>query len=181
MDKKPVIFVIALFIAILFLAAIGPVFTGYLVLDQSEITLKDYPYPFIKNSGYNGLYIVLPENYNPNEYSAAIRVAENLQTTQLLLPKIVTDKTLPEGEYNLIIIGNPCNNEIMASELNTNSCYLVSRDQGLIQLVNHERTSSLILSGDSYKAARALAGSLYPLLGTRIVVSGEKSLTLHYG
>ena len=182
MDRKAIIFAIAAFLAVLFVSTIGTSLTGFTVLDQSQITLEDYPYPFIKNNMYNDIYIVIPYNYDAEEYTAALRIANSLQTTQPLLPKIVTDKTLPEGEHNLIIIGNPCNNELIAKELDTNRCSLgLDINEGLVQLINHKRTSSLVISGDSDKASRVLTSNFYPLIGTRVIVTGTKSLSLAYG
>ena len=181
MDKKVVMLSITAFLAVLFLTTIGSSITGYSTINQAQTTLKDFPYPFIKNNAYNGLYIVTPDNSNAEEQAAALKIAQHLKTTQPLLPKIVTISTLPKGEYNLILIGNPCNNELIAKELNNNRCSLgLNTGEGLIQLVSHRRTSSLIVSGDVEKASRVLASNYYPLIGTNIIVKGGKSLSLEY-
>ena len=50
MKRKSIIIAISFFLAILFLSTIGSIYTGYATLDQSRLTLKYYPYPFVKNN-----------------------------------------------------------------------------------------------------------------------------------
>ena len=49
MDRKTVIVVIFLFLAVLFVSTVGSLYTGY-VIAQSDITLSNYPFPFLKNN-----------------------------------------------------------------------------------------------------------------------------------
>ena len=185
MNKKIMAVSIAIFLAILFLSTIGSFYTGFVILSQSDITLENYPYPFIKNNVYNGLYIVLPTNYNSEEQEAALLIANSLKGTQPVNPNIITENNLPKGNHNLILIGDPCNNKLIAEELNTNRCSLgLNSGEGLLELVNHERTSTLIVSGVDdglEKAAKVIAKyNYYPLKGKNIVVKGSRDLTLNY-
>ena len=187
MTRKTVAILIALFLCVLFLSTFGSFLTGFAVLDNEEITLKNYHYPFIKNNVPNSLYIVIPYAGEPEEYAAYTRIARSLKLTNPLPPEIVTDKEVPEGAHNLIIIGDPCNNELIAKELNTNKCNIdLRKGEGLLKLINHDRTSTLVVSGyspdDITKASVVLANSnFYPLRGKEIRVVGKVgSLSLYY-
>ena len=161
------------------MSTVGSFITGYSLLDQSEITLRNYPYPFIKNNVYNDLYIVIPSTYEPESYAAANKIAQSLKETKSLLPKIVSTEEVPQGEHNLILVGNPCSNKLISNELNTNKCIIT--ENGMLKLINHEMSSTLVITGNLEKAARALSNYRnYPLRGDTVVVSGTESLTLTY-
>ena len=188
MIKKVILIVAALFLTALFLSTIGSFYTGYSVLNQKEITLKNYPYPFIKNFVPNDVYVVLPYDSRYEEYNAAINIARSLKGTNPLLqaPQIVTINEIPEGVHNLILIGNPCNNQLIAKELSTDECNLgLQKGQGYLKLINHEKSSTLIISGYSIKdipnaVSVIVNNNYYPLRGNEIEVSGTKNLVLNY-
>lgn len=187
MDRKVLILVIGALLAVLFLSTVGSFYTGYAVLGQSRPTLQDYPYPFIKNNVPNSLYIVIPYNADYQEYSAATVIAKSLKEINPIPPQIVADKELPEGQHNLILIGTPCDNELIARELNTNKCNANLRPgEGLLKLINKDRTSVLIVSGhssdDISKSSLVLSYyKFYPLRGSEIKIAGKiGSLTLYY-
>src|SRR3989344_4452635 len=100
MDRKTVIVLISLALALLFVSTIGSMYTGYSV-KQDEITLKEYPFPFVKNNDYNRLFIVLPNSYTLDEYEAAQNIAKGLQLNRPLPPEIITESSLPAEETNL--------------------------------------------------------------------------------
>ncbi len=188
MDKRAVLIIIGLFIAVLFLSTIGNFLTGNAVLEQKEITLKNYPYPFVKNYVPNDVYIVLPYDSRYEEYNSAINIARSLKGTNSLIqaPKIVTDKEVPEGTHNLILIGNPCNNQLIAKELDSDQCNLnLQKGQGYIKLINHKISSTIIISGYSLKeipkaTSVLINNNYYPLRGMEIEVYGTNSLVLNY-
>lgn len=184
MKKEHIILGISVFLALLFVSTIGNMYTGYTIL-QKDITLKDYPYPFIKNNNYNNLYIVLPDSYTIDEYDSALVIAKSIQFARPLLPKIVRESDLPDrGEYNLILIGDPCTNSLIADYLLTNDCNLnLYRDQGLLELVNNDKTSVLVVSGYDLSAIKKSAMLLskyntYPIRNNRVVVSGNPNVPL---
>ncbi|MBS3168623.1 hypothetical protein J4216_05845 [Candidatus Woesearchaeota archaeon] len=181
MIRKVAIIVIGLFISILFLATFGSIYTGYTILEQKDITLGDYPFPFIKNNIPNQLLIVIPDDYTFQEYDAAIKISESLNINTQLSSNIIPVSRSPKEEYNLILIGDTCTNKLIAKELKTNNCNLVS-ESGYLELINKKRTSTLIVSGDIEKASTVLANyKFYPLRKNQITISGPmNSLILDY-
>ncbi len=181
MIKKAIVLAIAVFLAVLFLSTIGSFYTGYAVLDQSS-TFKNYPYPLVKNSVPNDVYIVVPDNLKSEYDKSASLIAQSLKGSNPIQPKVVTVNSLPEGDHNLILIGSPCNNKLIAKEMPLNSCDLgLSGGEGFLKLVNHEKYSIVIVSGDINKASNVLSRyNFYPLRGTEIRITGNKNLVLDY-
>lgn len=172
---------------VLFLATIGSYYTGYSIIDQSQITLKQYPFPFVKNNVPNDVYVVMPYDYTYNEYKAATEIAETIKGNNLVAPKIVTTNEVPEGKHNLVLIGTPCTNELVSEALATLDCNSgLEPGQGLLRLINYDRTSTLVVSGysssDLEKAAIVISNyNFYPLMKNSIVVYGEVgNLFLNY-
>ena len=187
MDQKKVVIGIGAVLIVLFLATIGSFFTGYAVLNQKELTLENYPCPFIKNNAPNNLYIVTPVSPNAEETQAAKNIANSLERTKLMHVQIINDKEIPQGIYNFILIGNPCDNELVAQQLETDKCDLgLNEGDGYIKLVNADRASTVIISGYNsnalLKAATVISNyKFYPLRGTQIRVYGNpQSLFLDY-
>ena len=75
---------------------------------------------------------------------------------------------------------------MVADALKAKSCSIESiglkEGEALIQIINHRRTSTLVIAGDAEKAAKVLADyRLYPLKGEKEIVSGTgNSLRLKY-
>ncbi len=187
MNKRNVVIIASAFLLLLFLSTIGSFYTGYAVLDQEDITLKFYPYPFIKNNVANSMYIVVPYHADQDHYRTARLLATSLKLHHELSSQIITDKEVPEGIHNLILLGNPCTNEFIAKELATDQCDLgLEENEGSLQLINHQRSSTLIVSGNNVegmmKAAHVLTYyRFYHLFGNKITVSGkEDNLVLNY-
>ena len=187
MNKKVIIITIGFFLAVLFLSTVGSFYTGYAVLGQKDITLKNFPYPFVKNNVPNGLYIVIPYDYTYNEFKAANDLADSLKGMNVLPPSVITPNYLPQGDHNLVLIGNPCNNKLISNELAILDCDLsLKQGEGFIRLINHERTSTLIVSSfrpeDLVKPVIILTNyDFYPLMGKTITIDGEVgNLILNY-
>ncbi|MBI2148672.1 hypothetical protein HYU23_03250 [Candidatus Woesearchaeota archaeon] len=88
MNKKAVVIFVALFLSVLFLSTLGSVYTGNVVLQQTEITLSNYPYPFVKNNVPNDVFIVIPYDYSYDDYSTAQFISNSLKGNNLLGPEI---------------------------------------------------------------------------------------------
>ena len=178
MQKKSIIIALFIFIAVLFLLTIGNGFVGYSIYDQQYTELQHYPYPFIKNNNYNSLYIVIPQYSTLTEKQSAQKIAKSLQLTKPIAPKIVKPSELPQGNYNLILIGDACTNDLIKSFLNQDGCTLgLKKEQGLIKLLSGKK-SILIISGYDLKsldnAASVLANyGSFPLTGTDVIVQGN--------
>ncbi len=189
--KRAIIIAIFAFLAVLFVSTIGSSLTGFAVLGKKP-TLSDYPYPFIKNSVCNGVAFVLTDRYDHTISRAAANIERALKADtrnlikQTMCAKRYARQNIPNGEFNLIVIGNPCTNGMVAEALKAKSCSIedlgLEEGEALIQLINHRRTSTLVIAGDAEKAAAVLANyRLYPLKGDKVIVSGTKnSLRLRY-
>lgn len=187
MGKRVLFIITGLLLAVLFLSTVGGFYTGNVLRKIQHTTLKDYPYPFIKNSVPNNLYIVIPKNPDIIEYDAAIKISQSLKGSNPLPPKIVTKDKLPIGNHNLILIGNSCSNDLIREALKVNKCNMnLKKGEGLIKLVDLDKTMSLIVSGYSKeeikKSAHVLANfNFYPMIRREVKVTGEmNSLVLNY-
>ncbi len=190
--KRGVIIAVFAFLAVLFVSTIGSSLTGFGVLNKKPM-LEDYPYPFLKNGGYNRVHIVMPDRYDTVTYRAMSKITNALKkdTSGLLVrqPQDVTISTsaaLPKGDYNLIVIGNPCTNRLLGEILKAQTCSVeglgLKEGEALIQLFNHRRTNTLVLAGDVEKAATVIANyRMYPLKGNKVIITGVgNSLKLRY-
>ena len=179
MEKhKLFVIVVSLFLGTLFLSTIGSYWTGYTTLENSEISLNLYPYPFLKYSNYNSLYIVIPDHSTLKEEEIANNLAESLKSTKPLYPKIVKLSELPGMNNNLILIGDSCTNPLMKYSSKLSCTFNLKEGEGFLKLINKEKYSMLLVSGydleSMKKAANVLINyNLYPLKGNEIIVSGN--------
>lgn len=180
MKSKFLVVFILVVLAVFFLSTVGNSIVGYSILNPSQATFKEYPYPFIKGLSYNSLSIVIAENPTLIEIEAANKIAKSLKETKTLMPEIVKPSQLSENKNNLILIGDACTNELISYALNTNKCTLnLKKGQGLLKLISG-KSAKLIVSGYDLeslnKAASVLANyDLFPLSGTEIVVEGNSN------
>ncbi len=190
MSKKIVIYIVIAFMAVLFLSTIGTLYTGYATLKQSELTLKHFPYPFVKYNNYNNLYLVVSDDATLDELEIASGIAQSIKGTIPLPPKIVTESNLPEGLHNLILIGDPCTNKLISKELGISKCNLgLNTNEGILLLNNHDKISILVVSGYNIngiaKASKVLQNyNTFPLKDNKIIINGNVnnifSLNLKY-
>jgi len=173
--KKVVVGVMVFLLLGIFLVTFGNGITGYAVLNK-EIKLDSYPMPFVRNGGYDNVYIVVPNEDNKNELVAADKIAAGLQGSRLGRPLIIRENQLQAGKYNLIFVGNPCTLETL-NALMGNSCDLDLGNDGMIKLVDLDTRRYLIVAGSDegiLKAADVLRNyQTYGLAGKEIIVSGE--------
>ncbi len=171
------IVVVFLLLATIFVSSFGPVITGHIVLDSAKVTLADYPFPFIKNNYYNDVYIVLGNNHSPDETFAANDIAYGLKGLRAVLPPVILESEVPEKAHNLILIGTPCTNSMVANFLGTNNCNAV-QNAGVIILDNQERSATLVATGRTSEDVRRAALflryiDLYAPLGKHALVHGS--------
>lgn len=179
LDNFTIIGVLAFVLVFLFLLSFGPIITGNIIFDLDKTDLSHYPYPFVKNSGYNSFFIVLPNNYNTQELLSARDIAQSLMPGRGFPPEIITVSELDDDQHNLIFIGNPCNSEPIKLILNTKYCTSnLKQGQGMLYLTNTELTSSLVVTGydsESTRKAALVLGeyNFYPLYGRRVLINGD--------
>lgn len=138
----------------------GDNLTGYSV-HGFNTDLSSFPYPFVKNNAYNNLFIVVSDSYSFMDLKTANVISDGLQGEGLFSPRIVSLSELPEGNHNLILVGNLKNfREII---------YLLDPDEYnediIIKLIPHGKEAYLIIGGSTdlnvYRSARlVLDGNL---------------------
>ena len=88
-SKKCIAILIGLFLMITFVYIFGSPITGYGIYGEpNELTLKDYPYPFIKNGVYNHLNIVL--DYQ-NSFDLGWELIEYIKDYRRTYPNILLE------------------------------------------------------------------------------------------
>ncbi|MBI5391461.1 cellulose biosynthesis cyclic di-GMP-binding regulatory protein BcsB [Candidatus Woesearchaeota archaeon] len=175
---------ISLFLMLLFLVGVGPVITGNVIKNPSEVSLADFPYPFIKNNAYNQLTIVVPENPSKEEAQAALAIADIVRQSRDFNPPILSVKK-DTHKGNRILVGMPCKNPEMQKKLGTNACDVnLPEAKGMLSLTHEKYGLTLIVTGSDARglqnAAAVLANAdFYPLAGEKILVEGSgKALSL---
>lgn len=174
--EKFVVVIAAFLILFLFISGLSPLITGNIIYSD-DFDLKDYPYPFIKNNVYNSLYIVVPEIPTNAELRAANAVGSGLKSSRPLMPKIIPPSRLPSGPANIIAIGSPSRNPLVAKYLSEEP----APSTGVIELVKENSGNVLAVSASSEVTLVKTAEILkyyysQPLDGTRITLSGGSLL-----
>lgn len=170
--------VIGLFLAVLFIVSFQPIITGYSILDVAKGDLSSYPYPFVKNNLYNDVAIVLGDDYTDEDLFAAWDVAYSIKGLRPVLPEVITERELAGREvHNLILVGTPCTNPLVAKEIGTSKCEDVEH-KGLVALDVQERGSKMIVTGRTGKDVRLAAifllnNKLYAPMGNIVKVIGS--------
>lgn len=164
MTNKTTLLVIALFLAFLFVVSFQPIITGNVVYSWDNVDLSNYPFPFIKNNYYNDVYIVVGNGHNADEMFAAYDVAYGLQGLRSKLPAIIVENEIPANAHNLILVGTPCTNTLIAEFLETNDCDSIA-DNGIVSLSYNDRKARMVVSGRTSQDVRKAALFLrnYPL------------------
>lgn len=168
MTNKTTLLVIALFLAFLFVISFQPLITGNVVYSWDDADLSDYPFPFIKNNYYNDVYIVVGNGHNADEMFAAYDIAYGLQGLRSRLAPIIVENEVPTNAHNLILVGTPCTNTLIAEFLETNDCDSIV-NKGIVSLDYGERKTTMIVSGKTSQDVRKAALFLrnYPLYAAK--------------
>lgn len=170
---------VLLFLALLFVVSFQPIITGHVVFDWKKITLSDYPFPFIKNNYYNDVYIVLGNQHTAQETFAANDIAYGLKGLRATLPPIILESEVPKTAHNLILVGTPSTNSMVADFVGTDDSSALN-DGGVVMLDNKERSATLLVTGQTDEDVRK-AGlflryyALYMPLGKIAYVHGSIS------
>ena len=169
-SKKCIAILIGLFLMITFVYIFGSPITGYGIYGEpNELTLKDYPYPFIKNGVYNHLNIAL--DYQ-NSFDLGWELIEYIKDYRRTYPNILLE---PIFEGNLIIIGDACSNIIRA--YNSEYCNNLNDNTGVIEILDNNERNILLVSGKGSglkKAVTVLENyNFYSLKGKKAEITGN--------
>ena len=177
LKNEVIIAAVFLFLAVLFVFQFQPIITGHVVLDPNKVSLEDYPFPFVKNNFYNDVYIVLGRKHDSAETFAANDIAYGLKGLRGVLPPVVLETDVPANAHNLILVGTPCSNTMVANFLGSDDCSNF-KDAGVVILDSKDRSASLLVSGRTSEDVRRAALfvryiDLYAPLGNIAFVHGS--------
>lgn len=148
--------VIALLMGFLFVISFQPLIVGNVVYTGDMIDLSAYPYPFIKNNYYNDVYIVLGKNHDAAELFAAQDIAQGLKGYRAFLPPVIIEDQIPETAHNLILVGTPCSNSLVAEFLETDNCNSLE-SRGIVSIDSKPRKATMIVTGRTPDNVRSAA------------------------
>lgn len=144
----------------------------------------DFPYPFVKNGAYD-FCIVLSNKYSEDEFFAAKKIAGSLKQNRMREPLIVAENRLNEVSCgrNKILIGKPCELQLMADSLMDSSCSSkLNPGEGYIEYLptsNRPDSAYLVVTGysneDILKAAAVVAHQkdFYGAETNKVIVKGD--------
>lgn len=132
------------------------------LVSAQDYELEDYPQPHVRSGVYN-TQIVTGVSGTSSDVIAAIEINEYLNDfAQVPLGSTVLDNEVADKERNLILIGSPCDNKLMAQMLgNPIPCDAgMPEIGGVLHIINYKTYSHLLVTGkdpdDVRRAARAL-------------------------
>jgi len=156
-NKKTITIGIALGIVSLMLIGLGPYITGYTVIDTTDITFKEFPYPFIKNNAYNALFINIPEYATAKEQAAAQVLAQGIQERRFKAPEITTE--------------NPRNSNIIYIHENCDDC---KEGEAKLSLSSQRGETRIDIMGNVELGAAVLGNfRFFPLKGKEMHIQGN--------
>ncbi|GEM_PF-2094224 len=178
MEKGVQIFVVSMsvFLIMLFLVGIGPAITGNVVKNSADVTLADFPYPFLKNQVYDSI-LVIPDAPSAVENNAAGWVSLTLQESRSFPPPVVALSKVSGSVMHRIVVADCSITQLPA-------CARVGNDEGLLVLQQSDSGLTLFVTGNGNGVAKAATvlhlANLYPLSGQNVLVqgAGDYSLTL---
>ncbi|MBS3108078.1 hypothetical protein J4468_04150 [Candidatus Woesearchaeota archaeon] len=150
--------------------------------------LEDYPEPFIINGAYNSKnkFIVGDKGFATDSVAVSL-ITSNLQflsgnnqiTPLLILTSEVTSSNIANS--NLILVGDPCRNDLVREYLGLLKCedWAYPAGKGVIKFYEDGGYGILIVAGktadDVLKAAKVISNhNQYSLKGSEALVSGTK-------
>ncbi len=147
--------------------------------------LSNYPEPFIVNERYNNLTVVIGSGDIPPNSYAATQIILGMPTNQGDSNSFL-DTQISNLNRNMIIVGTPCTNMLVARFLETQNCNVnLNSGEGLIKLMKNERNTILIITGYDSKEIKNIGDILrnyqkYNLEGDTLIVKGSEIQKYNY-
>ncbi len=150
----------------------------------SPNNLNTFPYPFVTYETYKDTILFVGATAPASDTLALVDIATMLQYTSKMPiePIVKLDSEFTESqlyEYNIIAIGNPCDNKIIGRITPEYTCekWRFSEGQAVIKITNKFGKGTMIVSGstrtDTRRAAKVLANYKdYNLKGEEVCVTG---------
>lgn len=178
-SKQYAAILIGFFLMITFVYFFGSPLTGYSVggmTDSKDITLENYPYPFLKNGIYNSLILVT--DYDEFSSSLGEELATYLKGSKAINPQIVQEL---DFNKNQIVVADSCS-QIIKNIIGESDCNTLKDNTGVIEILEMDGRNILIVSGKNTgirKAVTVLENyNFYNLKGIRAEVTGSPKSTL---
>lgn len=158
----------AFVLAAVFIAYLGPVITGSVVKDNEDVTLADFPYPFIKNNVVNNVVIVVADRPSTSELVAAHEVSLIFDMLLGVRPEIRAESSVQERTQNRIIIGKRCSDVIVRAAGEALCNRDLAASTGVIVLVQKQDAFDLLISGSDDIGVRLAANLVSMYKNTRL-------------
>ena len=173
-SKKYAAILIGFFLMITFVYFFGTPLTGYTIngfIESKDVTLENYPYPFLKNGLYNNFVLVVDEKELTN--SLGVELSEYLKGSQISSELDFTK--------NQIIIAESCS-QLIKNIIVNEDCKILKENIGVLEILDIDGKNILIVSGKSNGIRKAITVlenyNFYNLKGKRAEITGSEKSTL---
>jgi len=128
-------------------------------MPMAFVDLSEYPKPFVNDHYTEGLAMVIGENYIGGENSHAIPATEIVMGLRPIkgnyITRLDTEMLDKYQDYDLILIGNPCQNIIVKKVLGHSNCGMgLEEGEAIIKEVDNNGYHALIVAGSSFESLR---------------------------
>lgn len=146
--------------------------------------LSDYPAPFVVDHNTKGLATVMGANYVGKHSVVATEIVYALRPINgNYITRLDTEMLDTYQNYDLFLIGNPCQNIIVSKVLNTNDCEMgLKPGEAIIKLVDNGAHKAIIVAGYDFESLRGAGLVLanhnkYNFLGNEYRLESENTET----
>lgn len=118
--------------------------------------LSDYPKPFVVDHNTDGLASVMGTNYVGKHSVVAAEITYSLRPIEgNYITRLDNEILTTYQNYDLILIGDPCQNQITAKLLKTTECGMgLQPGEAIIKLVDNGAHKALIVAGYDFESLR---------------------------
>lgn len=118
--------------------------------------LSQYPKPFVVDHYTNGLAMVMGSNYVAKHAVVAAEIAYSLRPIDgNYITRLDTEILDSYQNYDLILIGTPCQNTIVATVLNSDDCtFGLGPGEAVIKFADNGNKKALIVAGYDFESLR---------------------------
>ena len=118
--------------------------------------LSQYPQPFVVDHYTNGLAMVMGSNYVAKHAIVAAEIAYSLRPINgNYITRLDTEVINDYQKYDLILVGTPCQNMIVAKVLNSEDCtFGLGPGEAVIKLADNGDKKALIIAGYDFDSLR---------------------------
>ena len=143
--------------------------------------LSDFPEPFVVNHYTAGFADVMGADYVGKHSVVAAEIIYSLRPVEgNFITRLDTEILTTYQNYDLLLIGDPCQNQITAKVLGTNECGMgLKPGEAIIKLVDNGGKKALIVAGHDFDSLRRAGLILahyqdYDFIGNEYKIEAEQ-------